>query len=124
MTTFLPKDVADGLRAAQRKSLQKSHRLRVHAGGAIVKILKYWDHGFSVDLELAPRLRGLVDIYDGGIHLYQCLIVAAEEHGDEMHYEFKRNTMAHDTAPLDFERDANAPIALLSAPSGSGRPFR
>jgi len=111
--TFLPKEVAEGLNAARKKSLLKSSRLRVHAGGDIVKVLRYWDTGFAVDLESAPKLRGLVDLYDGGKHLYQCLIVAAEEDGDEMAYEFKRNTMAADKAPLDFVRDANAPIALL-----------
>ncbi|MEM6307001.1 MAG: hypothetical protein AAF701_03330 [Pseudomonadota bacterium] len=115
MTTFLPKEVTEGLRAAQKKAMQKSHRLRVYTGTTTVKILKLWDTGFSVDLEEAPRLRGLVDLYDGGRHLYQCLIVASEEQGDVMFYEFKRNTMAQDAAPLDFVRDANAPIALLGS---------
>jgi hypothetical protein len=66
-----------------------------------------------VDLQDAPQLRGLVDLYDGSRHLYQCLIVASEEEGDEMRYEFKRNTPAVDSAPLDFERDANKPVALI-----------
>lgn len=115
MSTYLPAEVAAGLRAAQKKSLQKSSRLRVQAGGEIIKILRYWDNGFTVDMELAPKLRGLVDIYDGGKHLYQCLIVASEENGDEMNYEFKRNTMADDKVPLDFVRDPDAPIALLGS---------
>jgi len=54
-----------------------------------------------------------VDLYDGSRHLYQCLIVASEEEGDEMRYEFKRNTPAVDSAPLDFERGANKPVALI-----------
>jgi len=66
-----------------------------------------------VDLQDAPQLRGLVDLYDGSRHLYQCLIVASEEEGGEMRYEFKRNTRAVDSAPLDFERDANKPVALI-----------
>ncbi|MEO0357050.1 MAG: hypothetical protein AAF386_01920 [Pseudomonadota bacterium] len=115
MSTYLPTEVAAGLRAAQKKSMMKSSRLRVHAGSDIVKVLRYWDNGFSVDADRAPKLRGLVDLYDGSRHLYQCLIVAAEQQSDEMRYEFKRNTMAHDKAPLDFERNANAPIALIQS---------
>ncbi|MDB2459791.1 hypothetical protein N9W92_01045, partial [Planktomarina temperata] len=88
-------------------------RLRVQAGTEIFRVLKYWDSGFSVDLQDASQLRGLVDLYDGSRHLYQCLIVASEEEGGEMRYEFKRNTRAVDSAPLDFERDANKPVALI-----------
>ena len=113
MTTFLPKEVAEGLEAARKQALGKKRRLRVQAGTEVFRVLKYWDSGFSVDLQDAPQLRGLVDLYDGSRHLYQCLIVASEEEGGEMRYEFKRNTRAVDSAPLDFERDANKPVALI-----------
>ena len=79
MTTFLPKEVAEGLEAARKQALRKKSRLRVQAGTEIFTLLKYWDSGFSVDLQDAPQLRGLVDLYDGSRHLYQCLIVASEE---------------------------------------------
>ena len=113
MTTFLPKEVADGLEAARKQALHKKSRLRVRTGSETLTVLKYWDGGISVDLEDAPQLRGEVDLYDGGIHLYQCLIVASEEEGSEMHYEFKRNTRAVETAPLDFARADDAPVALI-----------
>lgn len=113
MTTFLPKEVADGLEAARKQALRKKSRLRVQAGLETLTVLKYWDGGFSVDLEDAPKLRGLVDLYDGSIHLYQCLIVASEEEDSEMRYEFKRNTLSVESAPLDFERAENAPVALI-----------
>jgi len=113
MTTFLPKEVAEGLEAARKQALRTKNRLRVQAGTEVFAVLKYWDSGFSVDLQDAPQLRGLVDLYDGSRHLYQCLIVASEEEGGEMRYEFKRNTRAVDSAPLDFERDANKPVALI-----------
>jgi hypothetical protein len=113
MTTFLPKEVADGLEAARKQALHSKSRLRVQSGSETLTVLKYWDGGFSIDLEDAPQLRGLVDLYDGSIHLYQCLIVASEEEGSEMRYEFKRNTRAVKTAPLDFERVENGPIALI-----------
>ena len=113
MTTFLSTEVADGLEAARKQALHEKSRLRVQAGSKTLTVLKYWDGGFSVDLEDAPQLRGFVDLYDGSIHLYQCLIVASEEEGSQMCYEFKRNTRAVESAPLDFERAKNAPVALI-----------
>ena len=114
MTDVLPKEVLEGLRDAQKRSLRKKSRLRVRAGGHEFTILRYWDEGFALDAEEAPHLRGLVDVYDGSRHLSQCLIIASEEDSGEMVYEFKRETMAHDHVPLDYEREANAPVALLA----------
>ncbi len=114
MTTFLPKEVQAGLDAARKQTLKRKSRLRVEAGGESFRVLKFREDGFTLDIDDAPNLRGLVDLYDGGNHLYQCLIVASAEEDSEMHYEFKRATAAADRAPLDFYRDENAPIALLS----------
>lgn len=114
MTTYLPKEVQAGLEAARKKSLKKSSRLRVEADGRSFKVLRFREDGFSLDIEDTPHLRGLVDLFDGGRHLSQCLIVASEEDGDLMHYEFKRATQVSDTAPVDFYRGENAPVALLS----------
>ena len=113
MSDFLPKEVREGLEAARKADLKKKSRLRVHAGEEIFPVLRFWDGGFALDMESAPHLRGLVDLYNGGVHLYQCLIVASSEENGEMIYEFKRNTAAVDKAPLDFHREENAPIALL-----------
>ena len=99
---------------ARKRDLRKKSRLRVHVGERVFTVLKFWETGFALDLEDAPKLRGLVDLFDGGRHLYQCLIVASQEENGEMQYEFKRNTAAVDKAPLDFYRDENAPIALLN----------
>ena len=114
MTDVLPKEVLEGLQEARKRSLRKKSRLRVRAGGYEFTILRYWDEGFALDAEDAPHLRGLVDVYDGSRHVSQCLIVASEEDAGEMVYEFKRETMAHDHVPLDYERDAHAPVALLA----------
>ena len=113
MTTFLPKEVAEGLESARKYRLRKKSRLRIRVGLETLTVLKYWGDGFSIDLDDAPQLRGLVDLYDGGKHLYQCLIVASEEDAGEMKYEFKRNTRAEDQAPLDFEQASDAPVALI-----------
>lgn len=114
MSDFLPKEVREGLELARKRDLRKKSRLRVHAGDEIFPVLRYWESGFALDIENAPHLRGLVDLYDGARHIYQCLIVASQEDDGEMHYEFKRSTAAVDKAPLDFVLDENAPIALLN----------
>ncbi len=114
MSDFLPKEVREGLEMARKAALLKKSRLRVHVGEQIFPVLRFWEEGFALDAENAPQLRGLVDIYDGAKHLYQCLIVASEEENGQMVYDFKRNTAAVDKAPLDFYREENAPVALLN----------
>jgi len=113
MTDYLPKDVLEGLRAAQKKAERKRSRRSVHVDDDVYPILTFTEDGFTLDAEHAPRLRGLVDIYEGPRHLYQALIVASDMQGDAMRCEFKRNTPASDHAPLDFYREQDAPIALL-----------
>nr|WP_170681560.1 hypothetical protein [uncultured Ruegeria sp.] len=113
MSTYVSKEMRAELDAARIATLKKTSRLRVEMGDNYFKILKLWKDGFSVEAATTPRLRGLVDIYDGATHLYQCLIIADEEEAGEMRYEFKRNTVAADSAPLDFYRSPDAPIALL-----------
>lgn len=113
MSTYVSKEISAELDAARIASLKKSSRLRVEMGDNTYRILKLWKDGFAVEAETTPRLRGLVDIFDGANHLYQCLIVADKEDGGQMRYEFKRSTVAADKAPLDFYRAPDAPIALL-----------
>ncbi|MCL6284561.1 hypothetical protein M3P21_13580 [Ruegeria sp. 2012CJ41-6] len=113
MSTYMSKEIRDGLEAARIAGMKKASRLRVEAGSEYFPILGLWRTGFSVEAAATPMLRGLVDLYDGANHLYQCLIVASEEEGGEMRYEFKRSTAASDSAPLDFYRAPDAPIALL-----------
>lgn len=113
MSTYVSKEIRAELDAARLASLKKASRLRVEVGDNTYKILSLWKDGFAVEAATTPRLRGLVDIYDGANHLYQCLIIADEEQAGEMRYEFKRNTVAADKAPLDFYREPDAPIALL-----------
>ena len=114
MSTYMSDEVREGLKAARMAALKKSSRLRVLVGDDFHPILRLWKDGFAVEEETAPAMRGLVDIYEGGRHIYQCLIVAAEAEAGEMCYEFKRNTSALDQAPLDFYRDPQAPAGLLS----------
>ncbi|GAA6209057.1 hypothetical protein NBRC116601_23500 [Cognatishimia sp. WU-CL00825] len=114
MTTFLSKEVQAGLDAARKSGLKKKNRLRVRAGDEIYPVLRFQDDGFTLDVEEAPNLRGLVDLYDGARHLYQCLVVASVVDGDEMFYEFKRATAARKEPPLDFVQEEDAPVALVT----------
>ena len=111
--SFLPKEVQDGLDAARAKSLAKASRLRLTVGGKTYPVLRMWKTGFSVSRVDAPHLRGFVDFYDGSVHLFQCLIVAAQQEGIEMQYEFKRATAITGGPALDFEKSETAPVALI-----------
>ena len=114
MTGFLPKDVQEEIAQAQRQSRRKKATRVVHVGDEAFPILDYSDTGFAVDAEDASHLRGLIDIYEGATHLTQALIVASAQDGDLMRYEFKRNTRATGTAPIDFERTIQEPARLLT----------
>lgn len=115
MTTFVPKEVQAGLDYARKRAIKTSSRLKLIADGQTYPVLRMWKSGFAVHAESAPALRGFVDLYDGAIHLSQCLIVASEQEGDEMKFEFKRLTAVAQSAPLDFERAVDAPVALIAA---------
>ena len=113
MSTYLPQDVQDDMDAARLARLKRRNRLRVVAGSESWPVLKLWRTGFAVEGTDAVPLRGLVDIYDGATHLYQCLIVAGGLEGGAMHYEFKRHTPSRDRAPLDHFSEEGRPVALL-----------
>mgnify|MGYP005997418329 CR=1 FL=1 len=121
MNTFVPKAVQEALDTARLRGMRRKSRLRVMAGEDLVPVLRMWKTGFSVDAETAPRLRGLVDIYEGARHMSQCLIVASEEENGEMCYEFKRATLASDTPPLDFYKSPDAPVGLIPLDQSQGK---
>lgn len=113
MLEFLPEDIRDGLEAARKREAKRKSRLRVQVGEAVFPITRFWHDGFALDAELAPHLRGLVDVYDGDRHIFQCLIVASNIENGDLVCDFKRSTAVTESAPLDFWRDENAPVALL-----------
>jgi hypothetical protein len=113
MEEMLSKEIQAGLDHARAQSLRKASRLRLDVEGRKYAVLRMWKTGFSVAAKDAPHLRGLVDLYDGANHLFQCLIVASAEEAGEMQYEFKRATPVATSAALDFERDEQAPVALI-----------
>ena len=111
---FLSAEVQAGLEMARKRALTRKNRLRIVVGENEYPVLRYTDQGFVMDAETAPKLRGLVDLFDGAKHLSQCLIVASTEEFGERTYEFKRETAHTDRAALDYVRAVDAPVALLT----------
>jgi hypothetical protein len=109
------KEIQAGLNQARIEGMKKSSRLRVRVGDEIQPVLRMWKTGFAMEAS-APALRGLVDVFDGSIHLFQCLIVTSEEEAGERRYEFKRATAVADRPAVDFEVAENAPRALIEKP--------
>ncbi|MCB1368476.1 MAG: hypothetical protein KDK00_11980 [Rhodobacteraceae bacterium] len=110
----LPEEVRIGLEKARQRDFGRRNRLRVHVDDAVFPILRLTGGGFVLDAKAAPLIRGLVDIYDSGRHLYQCLVVCSSVEGDERVYEFKRQTAVVDQPPLDYWRGDDTPVALLN----------
>ena len=111
----LPKEVLEGLNKARREDYSKKNRLRVVLGDVSFPVLRYWETGFSLDVKVAPKFRGLVNLYDGGNHFAQCLIILSSVKGDERIFEFKRRTEVLDEIPTDFEKRSDLPVALISS---------
>lgn len=118
METLFSKEIQSGLDQARFEALKKSSRLRVSVGGEVKPVLRMWKKGFAMEAT-APALRGFVDLYDGSIHLFQCLIVTSEEEAGERRYEFKRATAVAENPAVDFERLENAPVALIGGKSAT-----
>ena len=69
-------------------------------------------NGFCFEAEMAPTIRGLVDLYDGDKHLKQCLIVASKEENGIVHFDYKRDTATQTSAPKDFYQEDKV-VALI-----------
>ncbi|MCC6305171.1 MAG: hypothetical protein IT545_08250 [Rhodobacteraceae bacterium] len=116
MMEHLPEDLRRGLAEAARRDTRRKARFRIRVGGQEFPVLRLWDKGFALSREHGAGLRGLVDLFEGGRHLSQCLIVASAEDGDTVRCEFKRSTAATDRAPRDFAPEEDAPAGLLPPP--------
>jgi len=106
------KEIQDGLDKARISAMKKSSRLRVNLGTKVLPVLRMWKTGFALEAD-APALRGFVDLYDGSVHLFQCLIVTSEEESGERRYEFKRATAVCEKPAVDFEILDHAPVGLI-----------
>ena len=106
ISTFLSKGVLAGIEAAQKTSLKKKNRLRVKFNKNYFPVMRLTKNGFSVEAEMAPMIRGLVDLYDGDRHLKQCLIVASKEENGLVYFDFKREAATQTSAPKDFYQES------------------
>lgn len=113
MQSFFPKELVDGLAASGLAQARKKSRLRAEAGGSSYPVLRLWPDGMAIDAEHTKHLRGLVDIYDGARHIFQCLIVASGVEGGLLTCSFKRATPVLDRAALDYVRREDAPAGYL-----------
>jgi len=117
MLEHLPEDIRRGLEAARSRGQRRRSRLCVHVNDAVFPVLRLWETGFAVDARRVPALRGRVDIFDGPRHISQCLIIASEDDGREMIYDFKRATAITDTPVRDYAVDSAAPSGYLPRPA-------
>lgn len=114
MNDFLPDAVRQGLEQARKNALRRSSRLCVHDGDDVFAIRRLWDGGFALDADVADKVRGRVEIYDGARHLYQCLIVGSAAEGDERVFDFKWLHPVSETAPVDYEQPDFVPAGLIA----------
>ena len=115
MSTYLPPDLLGAVGDAIRLRTERRNNLRVTAEGRSFMVLRMDGSGFWITAEGAPQLRGLVDLYQGGVHIARALVVASEEEDGAMRYEYKRATAPAQAPAVDFERDQAGPAGYLPA---------
>ena len=113
MTTFMSKEVLEGIAKASKEKARKSSRLRVQMGEDVFPILRLTETSFALDNLDAPKLRGYVDILDGTRLKYRALIIASETEASETIFEFKQSTSVALGPALDFEKRDDAPVGYL-----------
>ena len=75
--------------------------------------ITYFDKKFlEIETSLAPRLRGLVDIYRSNKYYAQCLIVVSSSNGFRTRYEYKRYTEKPINPPKDYIKDENSKLRV------------
>lgn len=114
MLEFLPEDIVKGLDLARHRARRPRARLHIQIGEAVFPVLRFWQGGLALDGSLAPgKIRGLVEVYDGPRHIFQCLIFASEREGEELLCAFKRMSVIHDGPVADYWRGENQPMGYL-----------
>ena len=114
MSTYLPDQMRRNLRQVPERPRGRTapgRRVRVlpitvRSGGLTWPVLRRTEGGFVIAAEHAAGLRGLVDLYEGGHHVMQCLVIGAATRAGETRFEFKRATPWRErAAPVDFVLD-------------------
>lgn len=115
MSTYMSREVLDGLTKASIDAAKLKSRMRVQTGEEIFPILRFSEDSFALDSAEAPKLRGYVDILDGTRLKYRALIVASCEEANETVFEFKQATIIAQSPALDFEKSDDAPVGYLES---------
>lgn len=113
MSTFMSREVLEGLALAQTKAMKKKVPMRLRAGEDVYPILNFSENSFSLERGKAPNLRGYVEILDGSRLKYRALIIASKEEANETVFEFKQTTNIATGPALDFETSDDAPVGYL-----------
>ena len=108
MDVFLPEGFEPNLSRPQKSRPARAGRLRVKMGGVFIPVLRRWTTGFAVSAEQVPAMQGIVDLYDGAEHLYQCLIMKSERVQDEWAFTVKRADAVDYAATGETESDTHA----------------
>lgn len=114
MSTYLPDQTRRDLqqvcdpprgRTAPRRRVRVPP-ITVRSGNLTRPVLRRTEEGFVIAAEHAAGLRGLVDLYEGGHHVMQCLVIGVASCAGETRFEFKRATQWRErAAPVDFVID-------------------
>lgn len=112
MLEYLSHEISEGLALARQRRAKRS-RLRVRIGETLLPLVSLQAHQFVIEAAPGVRLRGFVDIYDGGRHILHGLVVATRQEGGQILCDFKRMSSVHAQAPLDYWRDESLPAGYL-----------
>ena len=73
--------------------------------------ITYFDKNFlEMETSVAPKLRGLVEIYRANKYYAQCLIVVSSINGFRTKYEYKRYTRKFKNPPTDYIKNEKSTL--------------
>lgn len=114
MDTFLPKEFEPGRGRVRVRALKAKKQLHVKAGEVVYPVQRTWANGFAVLADNVPMLKGVVDVFDGTEHLYQCLITGSQTAHGERVFEIKRATPFEYCATTGIDAGMDMPLPRLS----------
>ena len=113
MESVIPPDISAALESDRRSKRRRASRYRVSAADRLYPLIELSDHGFVIEADEPPHLRGYVDILEGDERIARCLSVCVAADDGLVSYEFKRESAIGDV-PADHVASATA--GLLAAP--------
>lgn len=115
MDNFVPKDVTAAMEVDRRNRTRQRSRHRVVAGTREHRVMNLRAHGFVIEADGTPPLRGYVDLYEGGRLLGQLLVVCVWARDGLVGYEFKHDNSGRNVPP---DHEASRIAGLIGGPEG------